>query len=255
MIIQDRKLFWRTANIIFEDDAIMPLKNDGKYGSIVSLSYHKLDLPGFVSYSKPTLLINLTKSEEDIMRGFNDTTRNEIRKTMKDSSLSFRIEEKPSTESYEIYSRFEYSQGRVPVSRKILSDCVSCAGYCGDDLISGVYVIKSGQYLRIRSIFSKRLSTEDKELYKIIAASTRRVIWEACLWGKGRGYRSLDMASVNPNNPKTANIAKFKMSFGKELVPEYTYIYKSPSFALFEKFARVKIQVKRALFLAKKSFL
>ena len=53
--------------------------------------------------------------------------------------------------------------------------------------------------------------------------------------GKERGFSFLDMASVNLDNPNTASIARFKMNFNGTLVTEYTYMYKSGIFKLFER--------------------
>lgn len=253
MKIESRKLFWKTLTVILEDSAIVSSFKSREYGSIVALSYDKLSLPQqFTSSSKPTLLIDLRQNEEHIFAGFNDTTRNEIRKTFKDPRFTV-FSGKPNSESYEMYKKFEYLQGRVPVAFKDISSTILFAISFEGQLISGIYVTTSAPYLRIRSIFSKRLNEDDKEMRKYIAYATRRIVWEACIWGKNNGYYSLDMASVNINNPKTQSIAQFKMSFGKNLVPEYTYIYKSPSFRFFERFVAIKILLKKILFKIKKS--
>lgn len=254
MITVKNHLFLKTATVIFEDDQIIPIFKTGKYSSIVAVSYKKMNIPKFVMYSKPTLLIDLTRTEEEIMAGFNDTTRNEIRKTFKDNRLKFVIKDSPDKDSYEMYREFEYSQERAPVSMNVLKESFFLGISLDDKLISGIYVTKSYPYLRIRSIFSKRLKVEDKEIYKLIAYSTRRLIWEACSWGKKEGYVSLDMASVNINNPKTESIARFKMSFGKDLVDEYTYIYKSPLFSFLEKMVRIKLLLRKAIFKIRELF-
>lgn len=194
------------------------------------------------------MLIDLCKSLPEILQGFNDTTRNEIRRTEKINKLFFRNGSLPNTESYKLYSDFEFSQRRVPVNFQAISSTLLFSAYYNNEIISGVYLISAGKYLRIRSIFSKRTNAGDKEVYKIIGYATRRIIWEICKWGKNNGYVSLDMASVNINNPKTLSIAKFKMSFGKELVPEYTYIHKTKAFAFFEKMVVVKILFKKLVY-------
>lgn len=252
MIISQKKLFFHTASIILEDEKISELFRSNKYSSIVALSYQKLDLPEFTSFSKPTLCIDLRKTEEEIMQGFNDTTRNEIRKTYKDEKLHIVMKDTVDIEFYNLYRNFEFSQGRVPTSIESLSGMLCFGAYIGGELVSGLYVIQSQPYLRIRSIFSKRLVVEQKEIYKQIAYATRRLVWEVCLWGKARNFISLDMASVNISNPKTESIARFKMSFGKDLSDEYIYIYKSATFAFFEKLVFVKLWLKRVLFMFKK---
>lgn len=245
MIKINKKLFFRTASIVLEDNKIFEFINSGKYSSVVALSYNKLDIPNSSLYSKPTLLIDLTKQENEIFQTFNDTTRNEIRRTEKSDSLFFSECKEIDRYSYDLYKDFEYSQGRVPVAFSELKETIFFGAYFENKLVSGICVSKSEPYLRIRSIFSKRTKTRDKELYKIIGYSTRRLVWNICLWGKKNKFISLDMASVNINNPRTESIAKFKMSFGKELTPEYTYIFKTKTFTFFEKIVFIKLIFKK----------
>lgn len=245
MIIEQKKLFFRTLSIVLEDDKILPAYNSKKYSSIIALSYKDLNLPLFSKYSKPTLCIDLTKDTDVIFSSFNDTTRNEIRKTHKIPELSFSMHETPSLQSYEVYKKFEYSQGRVPVAFSALAQMPSFEAYYNGEIISCIYVMECNPYLRIRSIFSKRIEAENRQMYNIIAYATRRLVWDICEWGKKNNFVSLDLASVNIDNPKTKSIARFKMSFGKDLIPEYTYIYKSTMFMLFERFAFIKLAFKR----------
>lgn len=196
-------MFFKTALVILEDEKAIELSKTRKYSSIVVLSYNKLELPGFVSYSKPTLLIDLSRPADEIFQTFNDTTRNEIRRTQRDNLLSFKVSDGPDRQSYDLYKGFEYAQGRVPVPLASLSNMAFIGAYLGGEMISGIYITRSRPYLRLRSIFSKRLDAKDKGLYRTIGYATRRLVWEACLWGKNNGYATLDMASVNINNPKT----------------------------------------------------
>ena len=247
MIIEQRRLFFKTASIILDDNKIQEVINSGVYSSIVILSYKQMKLPGFHSFSKPTLLIDLTRSKEDILREFNNTTRNEIRRSYKIDNFRVITNDIPDDRSYALYKKFEFSQGRVPVSQHVLAQTFFLGIELEDELISGLFITKSPPYLRVRSIFSKRLATHDRELLKLIGFATRRLIWEACLWGKRNDFQLLDLASVNIHNPKTENIAKFKMSFGKDLTPEFTYIYKSRFFTFFEKAITVKLVWKRIM--------
>jgi hypothetical protein len=73
-------------------------------------------------------------------------------------------------------------------------------------------------------------------MIKIISNGGRRLLWEVCLDLKKRGFLFLDLASVNMENPKTANIAKFKMSFGGDIMKEYAYMYQSDFYKLFSNY-------------------
>jgi len=250
MILESKKFGLRSILIFFEDDKIYDFINRGFYSRIIITSYNKLNLSDFKLRTKTTALIDLDQVEEDIFKKFRDTTRNEIRKTYKNSDLRFRFFDSVDNESYDIYRDFEYLQNRIPAPKENLKDCLFFGAYYKGKLISAIYLIATRPYLRIRSIFSKRLRSNDKELYKIISNSSRRLIWEICQWGKKESYKSLDMASVNFNNPKTANITRFKMSFGGTVVNEYTYTYTNFLYKLLEK----AVKIKKIIFRLKYSF-
>jgi hypothetical protein len=245
MIIEEKKVFFNTIQVILEDEKIPEIIAGKKYSRIILLSNSDLALPHFTVKKKTTALINLKPNNlDDIFKTFSETTRNEIRKTAKIPELHFAIES-DKEEGFHFYQKFEYAQGRVPYARSEFDPCTLFLARYNNEPISGIFVYGTKPYLRIRSIFSKRLKVVDKELYKIIGYSTRRLMWEICQWGKAEGYESLDLASVNFNNPETANITKFKMSFGGEVVNEYTYTYRSAWFKIFELFSLARVRIKK----------
>jgi len=250
MIKESKKLFFKKLDLILEDDFLVKISDSRgykKYGSVVALSYKILDLKDFFRKEKNTSVIDLTQDIDTVFSKFSDTTRNEIRKTERNKELSFVQDDSNYDNLYILYKDFEFYQKRVPINTEQFKVHTIFSAYYKDKPISAVSVTKSDKELRIRSIFSKRLKTDDKEIYKLISNASRRVIFEVCKWGKENGFESLDMASVNMDNPKTQSIAKFKMSFGGDTVTEYTYIYKSELFSLFEKFTFTKLFVLKIL--------
>lgn len=247
MILKQRRLFFRTILLMLEDEMITGVIEGGGYSKISITSYKKMNLPGFEELVKTTALIDLTSNKEEIFNKFSDTTRNEIRRTERNAEMTIIVDDENLDGAYQLYKEFEYAQGRVPVAMSALKECRLFCAYFRGELISSVFVTESPSRLRIRSIFSKRLAVGDKETYKLISNATRRLVWEICRGGKERGFVSLDLASVNFNNPKTANITKFKMSFGGEVVNEYTYVYRSKLFLFFERLVILKILVGQSL--------
>ncbi|MDP2812695.1 MAG: hypothetical protein Q8O32_03310 [bacterium] len=243
MIIISKKLFLKNVLVLFEDDKVPEIIKNGHYSRVIVSSYNKLDLEGFSLKIKTTALIDLDQDLETIFSKFSDTTRNEIRKTYKNQGLSFQFLKSISEEVHQLYKEFEYLQGRVPVGKKNLKNCLFFGAYYNNELISGIYVMALGKYLRIRSIFSRRLKLEDKEKIKVISNASRRIVWEIVQWGRKNSYQCLDLASVNFKNPKTANITKFKMSFAGRVVEEYTYTYNSALYKTAEKIAKWKNKV------------
>lgn len=242
MIRRSKKLFFSKLIVALDDEYLDDLVEKQLYKNydfVVALTYRDLALPDFDCLSKTTALIDLHPMSLEIFAKFNDTTRNEIRRTENNTRLSFRTEDRNFKKLYDLYKKFEFSQGRVPINFAEFQEYPVFAAYLDGEPISAVSIFSGGKYLRIRSIFSKRLAADDKEMYKLISNASRRIVWEICRWGKERGFSSVDMASVNLDNPKTASIARFKMNFGGELVKEYTYLYKSKAFRFFERFVIV----------------
>jgi len=243
MILETKKFFFRKLNIILEDRYFDNLIDSGSYknyGSVVALSYRDLSLPNFFKITKKTALIDLTQSEEGIFAKFSSTTRNEVSKFLRNHRLVFKSEDDNFQEIYSLYKDFEFSQGRVPIGIGSFKKYPIFSAYYDGIPISAISIMSGSQHLRIRSIFSKRLEVENKEFYKTISNATRGIVWGLCKWGKENSFKSLDMASVNLDNPKTASIARFKMTFGGSLVNEHAYIYKSKMFHFFEHFVKIK---------------
>lgn len=237
MIQTGKKLWLKTVNIFLEDDKIESAIKSGRYDYINIISYNKLSLPGFQLRQKETAFLDLALPEEEIFRKFNDTTRNEIRQTQRLDDFKVVIDGDDFSGIYQLYNKFEYAQGRVPFPAGDLKSCHTFSASYRGEIIAGIFVDEAGKHLRLRYIFSKRVIDAQNEIYKLTSKATRRLVWEICQWGKSKGFDLLDLATINFNNPKTVSIAKFKMSFGGQIVPEYTYIYRSPLFKIFEKLA------------------
>ncbi len=247
MLITQNKLWFKKAIVLLDDSLVKEVVASKIYSAIDILSYKKMLLVGFRVKEKTIALIDLMREEQNIFDSFGETTRKHIRRTQNNPDLRFDSIAIPTDEWYELFKKFEYSQNRVPMPRKDFKSFRLFAAYYKDSPISGVSVIESGHYIRTITIFSKRLDIEDKKLYKLTAWSTRRIMWEICLWGKKEGFTSFDLGSVNLVDPKKAGISDFKLSFGGGTMPEYTHIYKSNTFAFFEKLAMLKNQIKKII--------
>ena len=186
-----RKLFFSKLIIALDDeyfDELIKKRLYKSYSSVVALTYRDLTLPDFGRMVKTTALIDLTQTPSAVFARFNDTTRNEIRRTENNERLRFKAEDQNFHGLYDLYKKFEFSQGRVPIRFIEFQNYPIFAAYLDDELISAVSIFSGGKHLRIRSIFSKRLAVDDKEMYKIISNASRRVIWEVCTWGKNGGF-------------------------------------------------------------------
>ena len=80
-------------------------------------------------------------------------------------------------------------------------------------------------------MFSKRLSTHDHELNKVISNASRRLVYEVCKWARAREYKFVGLGAVTTSTEQKANVAQFKMFFNPKIEIEYTYT-KKPWFML-----------------------
>lgn len=246
MIILEKKFIFNTVRIILEDDKIDKYLDKKKYQKIIIFSYKKLDLgKDFSVFHKLTPNIYLDRDLDNIFSKFNETARNEIRRTFKNLDLKFIADDKNFDEIYELYRSFERSQNRVPFYKNAMKDYLAFSAYYKGELISVILCFDSFPYIRARSICSKRLEIEDKEKYKVISNATRRLVYEICKYGKEHRYELLDLGSMPADleDKKKLGIAHFKGSFGGKLEDEYMYTYKSKLYRIFEKLVMIKLLV------------
>ncbi len=241
MLIKRRRFWFTVCHIILEDSLIDEVIQSGIYDSITILSYKEHMLPHFTVVTKNTALLDISDPKKTFTQ-FSHTTRNEIRKTYNEPRLAFVSEDKNTKELYTMYCAFELSQKRVPIDYNEFAKFTFFGAYLDGELISAISVVESMPYIRIRSIFSKRLNTlSDKEKYKMIGYASRRLMYEICEWGHTHHFVSLDLASVNLTDTSKKGITGFKMSFGGQHANEYTYTYKSTFFVFFERFVWLKL--------------
>ena len=167
---------------------------------------------------------------DTIFAKFNDTTRNEIRKTYRMPDLAIVIEDKNIITLFALHKKFERKQNRTPLSLFSFRASTFFSAYDKGKLITCVACYHDKRYTRVRAIFSVRLFEKDKEKYRIIAYATRRLIWEACQYGKSKSNALFDLGALNFTDPRKKSITDFKSGFGGEIVDEYTYTYESPLF-------------------------
>ncbi|HLC89721.1 MAG TPA: hypothetical protein VJG65_02050 [Patescibacteria group bacterium] len=245
MIFEKRVLWFKTIRYALEPwPDLEKLKKN--YAAIYLVSYEKKDLPGFSVKIKETPIIYLNRKIEEVFNSFNETTRNEIRRTFDDKIPGLKIiaDDQNLDANYQLSKKFEYQQGRVPEKISMYRGCRLFSAYLDGEIISSIICYDNNQILRAKAICSKRLTVEDRETYKIISYATRRLIYEACQWGIKNNYQCFDLGSVNFAKE---NLAQFKLSFTKDLVTEYTYTYKSQWFELLASGVFIKKILKKLL--------
>ncbi|OGG58837.1 hypothetical protein A2765_00450 [Candidatus Kaiserbacteria bacterium RIFCSPHIGHO2_01_FULL_56_24] len=228
MLIEDKKIIFSTALVIFDDEEAMRAAQSGKYSRITIITLNRLALPGFSIREKMTGLIDLKGDLEEITAIFNKTTRNEIARTYRDADFQFETYDDVPRDIYAMYVAFTRNIGKAPFSRKALSGCAAVGGYYNGELISGTIFFRSIPTVRIRAIFSKRQNVDrGSEMYKRIGYAARRSILEVCRWGIANDCSAVDLATVHTSAGEidTSDESYFKLSFNPRIVPQLTYIY------------------------------
>lgn len=226
---RERKyLFFTYARVILDDELLDRLVHERAYSYIVGISHKELSFNVPVSIrKKQTINILINKPWEEIFRGFNETARNEIRRTEKMEDLRFTRNDGNWKDVYAMYLRHRKERGLPVHALVFLQQCMLFNAYWKGALISTITCYDAHPYLRIQNIFS-RTEEGNKDLRRVAGYAARRLIYEICKYGNMHGYQLLDMASANFTNPTKAGITQFKNSFGGEVANEYTYTYKSP---------------------------
>ncbi len=247
MLKEKTKFGFKTAMFILPewDNRLNVRKLKKKYSRLTFITNQKQNLAGFRLRIRKTPIIKLKgKSLEDIFGQFKYESRHRIRKTYKISELKFAADDKNFPLHYQLYKKFEYSQGRVPDSKEQLKNCIFFGGYYQNQLVSQVICENiDNQTLRVRNISSRRLETKDKKTYRLIAWASRRVMYEAIKWAQENNFSAFDLNGVNFVDPAKKGITEFKLGFGGQVVNEYTYTYKKPLFRILEKLVVIKLKI------------
>ena len=233
--VERKYLFFTYARVILNDELLAWLVRDCAYSYIVGVSHNQFDLGHQVSIrQKKTIMIRLDMSIEKIFQKFNDTARNEVRRTERMSDLVFTCNDGNWNEIYTMYKAHRKERGLPIHSLKFLQWGMQFSAYWQGRLISTITCYNAKPCLRIQNIFS-RIAADDKELRRITGYASRRLVYEICKFGSQNGYTLLDMASANVADPAKAGITQFKSSFGGTIADEYIYTYKGAIPRLFGK--------------------
>lgn len=178
-----------------------------------------------ISY-RYTYIIDLRDSLDSIFGRFSATSRNEIRKSLRQDELEI---EYGNTEN--MYVRFYHlleetisrTKGSYPplgffkeINKELGKDgnAIVFISSFKDIDVSGVLLLSAGKTL----VYQWAALTNDERFMRLY--SQRRLIYEAIKWAKEQGYYYFDLGGVSldaPKGTKKWGIWFFKQSFGGEL--------------------------------------
>jgi hypothetical protein len=207
------------------DALVEPVRAGFEY--VFAYSLHDLgDVPGFSRQQKWTQLLRLDRSPDELLASLKKNSRYEIKRTYRDEGVKILTDDPDRDGSYRFYKDVKEADGVIPDIAEDFTSVRWINAYQGERLIVSTCWFDSGDVLRAKHIVSTRKhATADAAL---IGRLTRRLFWEACLFGLARGHRYVDLGGLDPDDPAKQGITAFKQSFGGETVRNFVYRYATP---------------------------
>jgi hypothetical protein len=182
-----------------------------------------------------TLVLDLTKTEDALLKDMDTGTRYEIRRAQSKDGLSYVIlnaDDSACIETFcDYYDYFAKSKSLPRIfrprlhalaeQRVLLLTAMSTAE--GSILVQHAHIVTPERAMLMYSASIFREST-DSASRSLVARANRLLHWCDMLTARKQGVLLYDMCGVDVTNKtaETTNIAKFKLGFGGVTVPCYT---------------------------------
>jgi hypothetical protein len=182
--------------------------------------------------SRPTVVIDLSRSEEDIFRGFNDTTRNEIRRAIREG-VSHEITAQPTLDH--INEFLAASQDLMKLKGIPVEDfnVLKTHQARGELMISRTR--NSANEVQSYHVFTRRgsiallinsltIRADKSHADRCFASRANRLNhWEDAKFLKQSGVELLDIGSW-PGSEKGRDLAAYKKGFGGKVTSVYSQL-------------------------------
>ena len=200
--------------------------------------YFNCKKPTWQAKEFKTMLINLKREPDEILKSFRKKTRVEINKALSDTELNFGINDHPSFNDLNVflhgYNDFAAKKNLCPCNKSFLERLIEI-----DRLIIGT-AFKEGKILCQFALIDAEEKTvcyygynvrfsniNDHDKFKLISRANRALEYKCMLHAnkKGKQYYDLCGLTMDPSNPSTENVDQYKMSFKGQVASEYHFIY------------------------------
>ena len=179
-----------------------------------------------------TIVLDLQRTEDELLRRMEKTTRYEIRRGTEQGEFAMEIFLSPQAEAiaqfcdfYDMAANYKF---RRPIYRPRLYSLaafnmllLTSAGTT-TPLVWHAYVASKERVMLLYSASSFR-ENESSAARNLAARANRCLHWNDILQAKRAGAALYDMGGIDTENrsPKTSRIAQFKRGFGGEIVSTY----------------------------------
>lgn len=186
------------------------------------------EFDGFIKYNSYTNIIDLNLTIEKIQKGFNDTTRNEIRRAEKEG-IQFKINSDYDKFLKMFNSFIKRKKLKLPKMTKENLDMqkhLLFTAYYKDKLISAHHYLVEDDLLWL--IFSCSTEPNGEVTRQMLSYASRYLHNNAIIYAKEKNYKKFSFSSLGNNkkeiesNPNS--IAKFKLGFGGTIIEKNFYI-------------------------------
>jgi hypothetical protein len=187
---------------------------------------------------KNSCLINLEKDIDQVLAGFNPTSRNEVRRAEKITELKFHttLNDFDFDEYYKFHTSCEHDRNWFPVPPEELKQSIVFSATHNGILIAGMSCYTHENRIRVGRIYSNKRSKQSNILTNLVyGVASKRIVFEICKYGITNNFSTLDLGGVDLNTPEKSGITKFKLSLGGEVVPVKLARFTSSKFVEAEK--------------------
>jgi hypothetical protein len=229
MIVLERPLY-RTAVVFFDE------KPDLRGIDIVRY-FHRRERIGGRSSDSPTLLIDLTRTPDELLADMRKDTRYEIRRAADKDLITYQCLDSTDAATlgryFEAYDRFAALKRLGPVDRRTLSayansgvlDLSTVSSADGKVLVWHAYV-RNRSRARLLHSASVMREIEDKEARALLGRANRFHHWKDMLRFKEAGHAEYDLGgwAKDPPSDELRQVNRFKESFGGRVADEYNSV-------------------------------
>jgi len=233
MQVIDKKMFmFNVKEVHFSKN---PFDVEGCDFLIFPYCKNKVEAKGFIRYNKLTSIIDLTKNLDTIWQKMNRNSTRIIKEAERED-IKIRINYEYEY-FFQIYKNFlqkkglksffeVFGVGIVPLNTIKKNGTLFVAEYHGE-ILAGHFFLEDDSNIEDWVTGSKRLENE-KERSRLVGCANRLILWEAIKYAKEKGIKEFDFGGLFPKDkaekdPIKKGINSFKLSFGGEVVPGYSY--------------------------------
>jgi hypothetical protein len=195
------------------------LKANYDYSFIVSYD-NTFNDPDYEVTDKNTCIMDVTQTEDEIINGFNATSRNELRRTYRTDGLEFLFGYTDFNKYYKFYKASEHARGWYPVPEDELRNCLLFTAIFDGEYISGMSCYTGAGTVRVSRIYSNRKVNANPAITRTIySAAAKRIVLNISNYAREKGFKMIDLGGVDLESPEKAGISNFKLSLGGKVLP------------------------------------